>query len=353
MKKLTILLLVATLLLSVMLISCDTLGGTGEETTEAAKPESPIEGCTGVQFALSEDGKYYFLRSVREVTQPDIVIPSTYEGLPVVSISNYAFRNCSTLKSIVIPDSVQQIGIESFANCTALESVTMEGIISIGIDAFDGCTSLKNVSVSDTIESISLSSFSDCANIVYTESEGGKYLGNEANPYAALMELVSTDITSFKVNAATKAIADAVFYDCTHLSSVEIPASVTSIGGSAFSGCENLTSVTFEEGSQLKWIWDYAFEDCEYLCNMTIPSGTLYIGEKAFSGCKNLGSLFIPASVETVGYYAFTNTMRTGYDAIYYVKIYCEAESCPAGWHSQWNGDYDNDCEVVWGSTGN
>ena len=86
---------------------------------------------------------------------------------------------------------------------------------------------------------------------------------------------------------------------------------------------------------------------------MTIPSGTLYVGDESFSSCKNLGSLVIPASVEYVGHYAFSGTMTFGEDTTNYLKIYCEAESLPDGWDSQWNGYYDNDCEVVWGSTGN
>lgn len=355
MKKIASFILIATLLLSVLLVSCDSMGGStdGLETSDSAKQESPIEGCTGVEFALSEDGTCYFLRRVSKCTKPDIVVPSTYNDLPVVSISNYAFRNCTTMKSIVIPDSVQQIGIESFIGCTDLESVTMEGVVSVSISAFSGCTSLKKVSIADTIEDFAHNAFEGCTNIEYTESEGGRYLGNDANPYAVLIELVSTDITSFKVNATTKAIADTVFYECTQLTSVEIPASVKSIGSSAFYGCTNLTSVTIEEGSQLKWIWDYAFEGCENLRDMRIPSGTLYIGDQTFSGCENLGSLVIPASVETVGYNAFTRTSKFVGDSLQRVKLYCEAESVPNGWHMEWNGYYDNDCDVVWGSTGN
>lgn len=354
MKKLTIFALIATLLLSATLMSCNMSGGNlGSNNEEPTKEESPIEGCTGVEFALSDDGQYYFLRRIGKCTQPDIVIPSTYEGLPVVSISNYAFRNCTTLKSIVIPDSVQNIGIEAFSGCTALESVVMEGVVSMDFSAFSGCTSLKSVSIADTIEYMPHNVFEGCTSLVYAESEGGKYLGNSANPYTVLIELVSTDVASFAVNSTTKVIANDVFSDCNVLTNVEIPASVKTIGARAFSNCTNLSTVTFESESQLKWIWEYAFEECKYLSNFKIPSNTLYIGDQAFTGCKSLGSLVIPMSVETVGYYAFSNTMSYSGNNAYRVQIYCEAASCPNGWDSQWNGYYDNDCDVTWGSTGN
>jgi uncharacterized repeat protein (TIGR02543 family) len=116
MKKIASFILIATLLLSVLLVSCDSMGGStdGLETSDSAKQESPIEGCTGVEFALSEDGTCYFLRRVSKCTKPAIVVPSTYNDLPVVSISNYAFRSCLSLKTIVIPASVEYIGKHAF-----------------------------------------------------------------------------------------------------------------------------------------------------------------------------------------------------------------------------------------------
>ena len=253
MKKLTIFLLIATLMFSVLLASCDgaSVEG-GSESTEDAKPESPIEGCTGVEFMLNQDGTCYSLARIGKCTATDIVVPSTYNNLPVVAIGNYVFRNCADLKSVVIPDSVQSIGLNAFENCTALESVVMEGVVSIDLGTFSGCTSLKSVSISDDIEYVSFRAFDGCTSLNYTVSEGGKYLGNTENPYAVLVAVEDANVTSFKVNSGAKVLINRLFSDYTQLTSVEIPASVKTIGANAFEGCRNLESVKIEEGSQMK-----------------------------------------------------------------------------------------------------
>jgi len=86
---------------------------------------------------------------------------------------------------------------------------------------------------------------------------------------------------------------------------VEIPKGVTDIGAWAFKGCENLTSVTFASGSQLKTIGSDAFSFCSNLSSITIPSGVTEIYDNAFVGCTSLSAITIPTSITTIGDYAF------------------------------------------------
>ena len=101
--------------------------------------------------------------------------------------------------------------------------------------------------------------------------------------------------------------------DCTGLTSVVIPNSVTSIGNNAFSDCTGLTSVK-------------------------IPNSVTSIGNYAFLGCTGLTSIVIPNSVTTIGWNAF--------NACESLTIYCEAESKPDGWYFSWN---PLNRPVVWG----
>ena len=98
-------------------------------------------------------------------------------------------------------------------------------------------------------------------------------------------------------------LGDYVFYDCSGLTSLTIPSSVTSIGNDAFEGCSGLTSLTIP--SSVTSIGDSAFRGCSGLTSLTIPSGVTSIGHYAFVDCSGLTSLTIPSSVTWIGGYAF------------------------------------------------
>ena len=95
-----------------------------------------------------------------------ITIPSEYNDKPVYGIDGLAFRGCSSLKRITIPDSVKYIGVGAFQNCTSLKSITIpDSVQSIGFLAFDGCKSLKSVTIGNNVRSIESSTFSRCSSL--------------------------------------------------------------------------------------------------------------------------------------------------------------------------------------------
>jgi hypothetical protein len=82
-------------------------------------------------------------------------IPSTFIGLPVTSIGDFAFESNTNMRSVTIPDSVTNIGGWAFAECASLASITIgNGVTAIGGLAFNGCTSLTRVDIPDSVTSI-------------------------------------------------------------------------------------------------------------------------------------------------------------------------------------------------------
>ena len=187
----------------------------------------------------------------------------------VVNIGSYAFRNRRELASITIPDSVT----------------------SIGYDAFSGCTSLTSITIPDSVTSIGDFAFHDTA-----------YYNNNANwendvLYISNHLIKAKDRVSgdYVIKGGTKCIAYNAFSNCTGLTSITIPDSVTSIGGYAFSDCTSLTSITIPDS--VTSIDHDAFSGCTGLTNVTIGNSVTRIGYSAFYGCTGLKEVHI-SSVE-------------------------------------------------------
>ena len=112
-----------------------------------------------------------------------------------------------------------------------------------------------------------------------------------------------SSLTSIEIPSSVTSIGNAAFYLCSNLASVVIPSSVTSIGNNAFDGCSSLTSVDIP--SSVTSIGEYAFYGCSKLTNIEIPSSVTSIGQFAFSSCSSLASVKIPSSVTSISGYAF------------------------------------------------
>ena len=232
-------------------------------------------------------------------------------GNSVTSIEQYAFRNCSSLTAVTIPDSVIRIGYQAFISCTELTSITIgSGVTDIGQSAFWDCHKLIEVYNKSSLNVVAGSSnygrVGYYAKRVYKEDvgswltdieDGFRFFYDGEQGYLMGYYGSATEITlpaSFMAYNGTLvenyAIYKYAFYDCSGLTSVIIPDSVTSIGTSAFSGCSGLTSVTI--GNCVTSIGEWALSGS--MTSVTIPDSVTSIGWNAFSGCSSLESITIP-----------------------------------------------------------
>ena len=242
----------------------------------------------------------------------DITIPSSvyYDNktYSVTKIGDSAFRGCSGLTSVTIPNSVTKIGGAAFRGCTGITSVTIpNSVTTIDVQAFDGCTGLTSVTIPKSVTEIGYGAFSGCTNVtsVIVKSGNSKY-DSRGNCNAIIETATNTIVTGCKNTVIPNTIVSIGIYafcGCTGLTSVTIPNSVTSIGGDAFSYCTGLTSVTIP--NSVTSIDVRAFSYCTGLTSVTIPSYVTSIGNNVFEGCSGLKSVAIPNSVTTIGRYAF------------------------------------------------
>ena len=135
-----------------------------------------IPAYEGLEFALGEDGKSYYVSGIGSYKSLDVVIPAEHKGLPVTAIGESAFANNKEITSVTIPSSVTVIGENAFKNCDGLTSVTLtRGVVTIGDKAFFACKELKAITIPNTVTSIGEMAFSNCGML-----ELITYVGTEA-----------------------------------------------------------------------------------------------------------------------------------------------------------------------------
>ena len=233
-------------------------------------------------------------------------------GSGVTTIGDDAFYFCRNLRSVSIPTSVTSIGDYAFYNCRLLRSITLpEGVTSIGDLAFECCTSLSSVTIGSGLTTIGEYAFSDCTDLVKITIDGGNSKYDSRNNCNAIIETTSNTLV---VGCKGTIIPDGVTtigvdaFNGSGLTSIDIPASVTTISSYAFDNCELLRSITLPEG--LTSIGSMAFRSCKALKTIVIPDGVTTIIGGTFQGCDSLRRVTIGSGVTNIESRAFWNCKR-------------------------------------------
>ena len=276
---------------------------TPDESGECTVCKALVGATEGVVYDVFDGGAYAGVIGY-EGTATRVRIADTYNGLPVKTIYDQAFNNNDKITSVIIPDNVTSIGSRAFDDCDSLTSVVIgDSVTSIGERAFSFCDSLTSVEIPDSVTSIGDYAFNSCSSLTFNEYGNCQYLGNEENPYHALIQAKTENYSAYTIHEDTKVIADYAFSGCTRMSSIVIPDSVTSIGNGAFYECSSLTSVAIPDS--VTSIGYGAFEYCSSLTSVVIGDSVTSIGYGAFYNCSSLTSVVIGDSVTSIGSYAF------------------------------------------------
>ena len=253
------------------------------------------------------------------------------------------FSGCSSLKQVHLSAGLLTIDDAVFANCTAMESISIPGTVAqVGnlqwlkykMDSselpFYNCTSLKRVRFEDGVQPIVLGShnywgnntsqnylaynkglFSSCPleevyvgrNITYLENVGYSF---EANPqyygYSAFYN--QPKLAKITISPSVTKIAPYLFYKNAAITMTELP-KVKEIGRSAFEECSKLTTLNL--GQALETVGDCAFQNCTNVTKLTFPDATTEIGSRAFAYCSSVTEITVGQGLKSVGDYSFVD----------------------------------------------
>lgn len=237
---------------------------------------------------FSEDGL-----TVTGVKDKDIEQVTIPDG--AVIIGHDAFRDCTSLKNIDIPNSVIEFGWLSFCGCTSLQSIEIpDSVTVIAYGAFMGCTSLQSINIPDKIEYISNNAFNSCKSL-----------------------------KRIYINKNVKKIEPDFFYSCDNLQEI-----IVDNRNTEYDSRDNCNAIIHTKSNTL-------LLGCGYTI---IPNGVKSIADYAFNNNKKLTSIFIPASVRTIGANPFLSCDNLSVVKVdENNKIYDSRNECDAIIHTKTN----------------
>ena len=204
-----------------------------------------------IEYIIDGNGNITGVNNIDGITE--LIIPNQVNGTTVKSLQNYLFKNNKTLQHIELPDTIWDVGLGTFQNCSNLNFVKLPANITVLYEyTFKDCTALKSITLPDTLIEIR----SDC-------------------------------------------------FRNSGLESIDFPDSLTDIWQYTFESCKNLSTVNL---NKVEYIGDMAFQNCTNLKAIELPETLKDFGQDVFSNCSLLEDITLPDVKLDLYYSSFYNT---------------------------------------------
>lgn len=284
---------------------------------------------TVLNYDLIDD--CYVVSGIVSLEDTDLVIPATYNGIPVTEIGYSAFSGNQRITSVTVSDGITKIGSYAFENCSALKTVILPtGITEFYENTFYGCESLTDFVIPDGITRIANNAFQYCSSLTSIEfPDSVRRVDERAFGNCSALEEI-------KIGSGMSRIDNNAFDLCVNISLISVDENngrysgagnciLSKNGNTLIFGCKN--SIIPETVTEIGY---YSFYNCRQLTKIFIPENVRRISSGAFYNCFNLESIIIPAGVSTIRESAFSGCSKLS-------DIWCEAPEKPQDWHVNWN----------------
>ncbi len=202
----------------------------------------------------------------------NLTVPETVNGDTVVRVAPYSFLGLD-VGTVVLPDTVTEVGHDAFRGCNELTSVTLPtGLTEIADRLFKGCASLREVGIPSGVTRIGNFAFDECD------------------------ALGACDLP-----AATASLGKGAFEGCDALTRVTAEGALTEVKARAFKDCPLLAEVTAGNTDGLLAIEDSTFENCAALLTTNLFDHATTVGSRALAGCSAFASLVLSDDLTSIG----------------------------------------------------
>lgn len=322
----------------------------------------PVSGCgksdsvgSNLDFRLYTGGESYYVAGIGKETSSDVVIPAVYNGKPVVGVGGKSFKDNKNVESVVIPSSVEWVGVSAFRNCSVLKKVVWNAVsartdennynnrvflgsdnieefivgetvetIPGGLFAYSGGSKISEITIPSGVKKIAACAFSSVNRIKVNVESLKKWLsvekyGNGAPLASSYTLFVGGEEIETAVIDGIVALNEYEFAGCASLKSVEIGEYVESIARTAFADCVNLSTITVNENNTKFYESSgvvYSSVDNTVTAvpgalggEVAIPLGVPSVPDKMFAS-TSIEKLVIPGSVRIIGSNSFDNCKK-------------------------------------------
>ncbi len=222
-------------------------------------------------------------------------------GSGLREIGDQAFYKCKELHFVVMPKTVKRIGKQAFYECDIMNHAFLPSeLIYLGEQAFYHCAAIQSVHIPGGLKQIEAETFRGCSDLRgVTFAEGLESIGDAA--FKDCPKMITEDYTTHFPSTLRKIGKEA--FMGTDLRGVVVANNIETIGVRAFADCKKLGSITLEEG--VTSIGNQLFSGCEQLTELELPKSLTSIGARSFYRCPNLRLLVLPCALKEIGESAF------------------------------------------------
>ena len=262
-----------------------------------------FSGCTGLE-SIDIPGTITSINSYSFENCSSLATITLHEGTKTIGTSAFTGCNNADLETIILPDTIETVDSYAFSGCAGVKTLTIgTNVKTIGNYAFNNCTGLTTINYNAT-------SCNDLSNYNYSTSDGNRAFYKAGSSDSGITLYIGENVTK---------IPSYLFYSINNSSDGnakitslvwEGTSSCTSIGNYAFAYVGSLTSLVLP--ASLTTIYGYAFYNCTALTgSITFPTKTANINSYAFANCTSLQHLIFDelgdSDIKTFGEGVFAN----------------------------------------------